>query len=69
MKHDLPTVLGLALAAAFALPALAQENLPFPPVHSASSAGLSMQDSVHHKRTEPQRLPQDAPNILIILIK
>jgi len=27
-----------------------------------------MQDSVHKKRLEPRRLPEDAPNILIILI-
>lgn len=46
----------------------AQEILPFPPTPSASTAGLSMQDSIYKKRVEPQRLPADAPNILIILI-
>jgi len=46
----------------------AQEILPFPPTPSASTAGLTMQDSVYKKRVEPQRLPKDAPNILIILI-
>jgi arylsulfatase A-like enzyme len=42
--------------------------LPFPPTPSASTAGLSMQDSIYKKRVDPQRLPKDAPNILIILI-
>ena len=42
--------------------------LPFPPAPSASTAGLSMQDSIYKKRVDPARLPKDAPNILIILI-
>src|SRR5690606_20905178 len=47
---------------------VAQEVLPFPPTPSASTAGLTMQDSVHKKRVAPRRLDADAPNILIILI-
>ncbi|MFV0521441.1 MAG: arylsulfatase [Mangrovibacterium sp.] len=47
---------------------LAQEILPFPPTPSASTAGLTMQTSSYKKRVEPNRLPKDAPNILIILI-
>lgn len=47
---------------------LAQDVLPFPPTPSASSAGLSMQDSVHQRRVEPRRLAEDAPNILIIIL-
>ncbi|MFV0573200.1 MAG: arylsulfatase [Xanthomarina gelatinilytica] len=46
----------------------AQEILPFPPTPSASTAGLTMQTSTYQKRVEPNRLPKDAPNILIILI-
>lgn len=46
----------------------AQEILPFPPTPSASTAGLTMQDSIYKKRETPQRLPKDAPNILIILL-
>src|SRR5580698_6893822 len=42
--------------------------LPFPPTPSASTAGLSMQDSIYKKRVDPPRLPKEAPNILIILI-
>ncbi len=46
----------------------AQEILPFTPVPSASSAGLTIQDSTYQKRKVPERLAKDAPNILIILI-
>src|SRR5580700_4111274 len=62
------TVLSLALGAFIASPAGAQEVLPFPPTPSASTPGLTMQDSIYKKRVEPQRLPKDAPNILIILM-
>ena len=44
------------------------EYLPFPPTPSASTAGLTMQDSVYKQRANPKRWPADAPNILIILI-
>ena len=68
MKTISPSsILGLALGA-IALPAGAQEVLPFQPTPSASTAGLTMQDSVHQKRVTPSRLPAGAPNILIILI-
>lgn len=42
--------------------------LPFPPAPSASIAKPRLQDSVMKRRVEPNRLPADAPNILIILI-
>ena len=42
--------------------------LPFPPTPSASTAGLTMQDSVYKKRVEPKRLAAGAPNVLIILM-
>ena len=57
-----------ALGIMFAPVAGAQEVLPFPPTPSASTPGLTMQDSVHKKRVTPSRLPKDAPNILIIMI-
>ena len=39
------------------------------PTHpSASIAGRTMQESVYKRRIEPRRLPEDAPNILIVLI-
>ena len=47
---------------------LGQDVLPFPPTPSASTAGLTMQDSVYKKRVEPKRLADGAPNILIILM-
>ena len=45
-----------------------QDVLPFPPTPSASIAGRTMQESVYKRRVEPRRLPDDAPNILIVLI-
>src|ERR1700733_8032295 len=45
-----------------------QDSLPFPPTPSASTAGRTMQESVYKRRVEPQRLPDGAPNILIVLI-
>jgi arylsulfatase A-like enzyme len=42
--------------------------LPFPPTPSASKAGQTLQESVHKRRVEPDRLPKGAPNVLIILI-
>ncbi|MEI2726180.1 MAG: arylsulfatase [Verrucomicrobiota bacterium] len=42
--------------------------LPFLPTPSASQAGPTLQESVHQRRVEPDRLPKDAPNILIVLI-
>ena len=62
------TVLGLALGAVCAPTAGAQEILPFPPTPSASTAGLTMEDSTYKKRVEPKHLAEGAPNILIILM-
>jgi arylsulfatase A-like enzyme len=45
-----------------------QDALPFPPTPSASVAGRTMQESVYGQRVTPRRLPEDAPNILIVLI-
>jgi arylsulfatase A-like enzyme len=45
-----------------------QEALPFPPTPSASRAGRTMQESSYENRTQPRRLPEEAPNILIVLI-
>ena len=42
--------------------------LPFPPTPSASVAGRTLQESKHQRRVEPNRLPKDAPNVLIVLI-
>lgn len=45
-----------------------QEILPFPPTPTSSQAGVTIRNSLHQKRQTPKRLPDDAPNILIILI-
>lgn len=45
----------------------AQDVLPFPDPPMGGKAGPTMQESVHKWRTEPSRLPADAPNILIVM--
>ncbi len=45
----------------------AQEVLPFPEPPSASTAGKTLADSTHQWRTTPNRLPADAPNIVIFM--
>lgn len=42
--------------------------LPFPPPPSASKAEYTLQDSTHHRRDVPRHLPEDAPNILVVLL-
>ena len=42
--------------------------LPFPPPPSGSKAGRTMQESVYSPKPAPKHLPDDAPNILIVLI-
>jgi arylsulfatase A-like enzyme len=67
------TLLAIAFCGLFAQGASAAAPddgsvLPFPPTPSASKAGPTLQESIHQRRIEPERLPKDAPNILIILI-
>ncbi len=45
----------------------AQEVLPFPEPPSASKAGKTLKDSKHQWRKAPDRLPKDAPNIVIFM--
>ena len=45
-----------------------QDSLPFPPTPSASVAGRTMQESTYEPRVTPRRLPENAPNILIVMI-
>lgn len=45
-----------------------QATLPFPPTPSASVAGRTMQESTYQQRVTPRRLPEDVPNILLVLI-
>jgi arylsulfatase A-like enzyme len=46
----------------------AQDVLPFSETPSASYAGRTLQESMHQWREKKSRLPDDAPNILIIMI-
>ena len=46
----------------------AQDDLPFPPTPSGSIAGVRKAGIVYKPRVDPQRLADDAPNILIVLI-
>jgi arylsulfatase len=69
MKRALVAIAGaLVLCMGFALPAGAQEVLPFPPKPSGSIAGRTMQESIYSPLPAVSRLPKDAPNILIVLI-
>jgi arylsulfatase A-like enzyme len=69
MEAELLTrLLTLALGASFAVPAAAQEVLPFPPKPSGSVAGRTMQESIYSPLPPVNRLPNAAPNILIVLI-
>ena len=56
------------LGTIFAMPAVAQEVLPFPPKPSGSVAGRTMQESTYSPLPAKSHLPKDAPNILIVLI-
>jgi arylsulfatase A-like enzyme len=57
-------LLGLGLLPAGAM---AQDVLPFPEPPMGGEVGPTMQQSVHKWREQPSRLPDDAPNILIVM--
>jgi hypothetical protein len=61
-------LLTLTLSAGFAVPAAAQEVLPFPPKPSGSTAARTMQESIYSPLPPVNHLPKDAPNVLIVLI-
>jgi len=42
------------------------QSLPFPAKPSGSIAGRTMQESVYSPLPKERRLPEDAPNILIV---
>ncbi|MDQ6438167.1 arylsulfatase [Mesorhizobium sp. LHD-90] len=68
------TTILLASAVVLAAPAHSQSVpddgsvLPFPPVPMAGKAAARLQDSTMAWPQEPQRLPDGAPNILIVLL-
>ena len=57
----------LAVLLCIPLQLSAQEVLPFPEPPSASTAGKTLKDSKHQWRKAPDRLPADAPNIVIFM--
>jgi len=70
-RHKMITGLTTSLCATLAgggmMSAHAQDRLPFPDPPMGGKVGPTMQESVHKWRKEPQRLPKDAPNILIVM--
>jgi len=48
--------------------AVKQDALPFPAPPSGSIAGRTIQESVYSPKPATKHLPDDAPNILIVLI-
>jgi len=62
------TQLLIGLALLVADPAWAQDVLPFPAPPMGGKVGPTMQESVHKWREAPSHLPEDAPNILIVMI-
>ena len=63
----LTTSLCATLAGAGLADARAQESLPFPEPPMGGKVGPTMQESVHKWRKQPRHLPEDAPNILIVM--
>ena len=47
---------------------VSQSVLPFPDPPMGGKVGPTMQESVHKWREQPRHLPEDAPNILIIML-
>ena len=57
----------MLLVLTFVSQGYSQQNLPFKKAKSASKTGITLSESEHHWRQEPNRLPKDAPNIIIIM--
>lgn len=51
-----------------AAPVAAQDVLPFPSAPMGGKVGPTMQESVHQWREQVRHLPEDAPNILIVML-
>src|ERR1700723_4363118 len=58
----------IAVLILFAIPAAAQETLPFPPQPSGSTAKATMQESIYSPAPKVSHLPKGAPNVIIVLI-
>ena len=64
---QLALVLTAALYGCGGPPSEPGDVLPFPSPPMGGSVGPTMQESVHKWRTAPSHLPEDAPNILIVM--
>ncbi|TWU27970.1 arylsulfatase [Novipirellula artificiosorum] len=62
------SLLFTALVLFVTVPAWAQDILPFPDPPMGGRVGPTMQQSVHKWREAPSHLPEDAPNILIVML-
>ena len=62
------TTIGMIALLLAAGSAVAQDVLPFPTPPMGGKVGPTMQESVHKWRTQPRHLPEDAPNILIVML-
>lgn len=60
--------LNAIMLSCFATTAMAQDVLPFPQEKTASVAKHTLEASTHQKRNVQQHLPEDAPNIVIVMI-
>ena len=70
--NDMKWIRTLRISVTFLLvlsvgPIAAQDVLPFPDPPMGGTVGPTMQESVHKWREQPRHLPDDAPNILIVL--
>ncbi len=57
-----------ALYLFFTANAVTQDVLPFPTPPMGGQVGPTMQESVHKWREQARHLPEDAPNILIVML-
>ncbi len=60
--------LSAIMMSCFAAGSVAQEVLPFPSQPSTSVAKHTLAESTHNKRPISNHLPEDAPNIVIVMI-
>ena len=73
MKTESPAscwslAIGTIFSLTFALPAAAQQALPFPPTPSGSTAGPTIAESKYNPLPKQSHLPADAPNVLVIML-
>ena len=68
LGHHLVKMIAILVLLLTSGAATAQEELPFPSPPMGGKVGPTMQESVHKWREQPRHLPDDAPNILIVML-